>query len=223
MFTRNRSNLVLSVVVIGTVFKLMGTLGLMHAMARHTSRTSSVDGKRYDVLVGPNETMIADTLARVRQGVCRVVTHMSTFPDGPFKDEIQTMTRRIGSRGERLRLAELDAKATGQVAYTRNKGEVVFLCMYRDPERGTLASEDQILFIALHELAHIMQKSYEPMRGHRTNHSDAFRRIEDFVYKAASNVGLLHRERFIGTEYCGSTIPAPKLRKTETVSVSSMR
>jgi len=85
-------------------------------------------------------------------------------------------------------------------SYSVNKGEKIVFCLRSKDERETLVRENIMMFVALHELAHVMTKSV----GHTEEFWNNFR----FLLKVAINQGLYQNINYNDTpkDYCGTTI-----------------
>ena len=92
-------------------------------------------------------------------------------------------------------------------SYSVNKGEKIVFCLRSKDERETLVKENIMMFVALHELAHVMTKSV----GHTEEFWDNFR----FLLKVAINQGLYQNINYNDTpkDYCGTTITDTPLKE----------
>lgn len=85
--------------------------------------------------------------------------------------------------------------AEGGSSYTENKSAIT-LCL-RDPETGELYDINTIMYVALHELAHVISKNH----GHGSEFKDNFEKI----LKKAASIGIYDPTRSIPSNYCGIT------------------
>ena len=92
-------------------------------------------------------------------------------------------------------------------SYSVNKGEKIVFCLRSKDERETLVRENIMMFVALHELSHVMTKSV----GHTEEFWDNFR----FLLKVAINQGLYQNINYNDTpkDYCGTTITDTPLKE----------
>jgi hypothetical protein len=90
----------------------------------------------------------------------------------------------------------LDHKYT---TYTVNKGEQIVFCL-RDRGSEKLHNLNMVMFVALHELAHIGCKS--------EGHTDEFREKFRELLRIATKIGIYTNERFSSNPqtYCGTII-----------------
>jgi predicted metal-dependent hydrolase len=82
-------------------------------------------------------------------------------------------------------------------SYSVNKGEKIVLCLRQKNETEELVKENLLLFVALHELAHIMTKSI----GHTQEFWDNFK----VLLKQAIDKGIYYKEDYQKNpeDYCG--------------------
>ena len=121
---------------------------------------STVDGQTYRVRDMPDKQQAADLLAKVRARMKKIYIHLqSTFPDKP---QVKRLLQRFQAQPDRILEATPDAEHT---SYSVNKGEKVHLCL-RQRQGGdeTLVNENIMVFVALHEMAHMITDSigHEP-------------------------------------------------------------
>ena len=92
-------------------------------------------------------------------------------------------------------------------SYSVNKGEKIVFCLRSKDERETLVRENIMMFVALHELSHVMTKSV----GHTEEFWNNFR----FLLKVAINQGLYQNINYNDTpkDYCGTTITDTPLKE----------
>ena len=85
-------------------------------------------------------------------------------------------------------------------SYSVNKGEKVVFCLRSRDKKEQLVKENTMMFVALHELAHIMTVSV----GHTEEFWDNFR----FLLKRAIALGLYTPEDYENkpVDYCGIKI-----------------
>jgi hypothetical protein len=81
----------------------------------------------------------------------------------------------------------------GGSAYTENK-TVITLCL-KNPENGYYYNSNTIMYVALHELAHIISKTQ--------GHNDEFNNNFAMLLKQAETRGIYNPRIPIPTTYCG--------------------
>lgn len=83
----------------------------------------------------------------------------------------------------------------GDSAYTENK-KVITLCL-QDPDSGVYYDMNTIMYVALHELAHVISKSH--------GHNDEFKMNFAKLLKQGTEAGIYDPSRPIPRSYCGVT------------------
>jgi hypothetical protein len=106
---------------------------------------------------------------------------------------------RLSKRFQYTSLAEAEGSG-GHTSYSINKGEKIVLCLRSKDGRNRLVDENLLLFVALHELSHIMTIS--------KNHTPEFWSNFKFVLETCQRTGLYSCIDFSSNprEYCGITV-----------------
>lgn len=88
-------------------------------------------------------------------------------------------------------------KDKSYTTYTLNKGEKIVFCLRTRDNTDQLHNINLLLFVAIHELAHIMTLS--------TGHTPEFQKHFSFLLKEAVDFGIYQPENFRAnpTTYCG--------------------
>lgn len=170
---------------------------------------STIDNRAYLVLRA-NNLAAANALARLRINVERVVERAlnNSTSDNRYHEPTVLLTTRLHKHG--LNLVELNPEKEDAIAINKNKGEIVFICMRREPPFDmSVSSDDILLFIALHEMAHAMNVAYAPMRNGHSVHDKEFRENEAFLMRAAKQLGLLDPSVVPGRTHCRYQMPNP--------------
>lgn len=81
----------------------------------------------------------------------------------------------------------------GNSAYTENKRSIT-LCL-KNPETGETYDMNTLMYVALHELAHVVSESH--------GHTDEFKRNFVILLREASRIGIYNPRREIPQTYCG--------------------
>ena len=182
---------------------------------------SNVDNKEYLVRNLKDKQNAADLLARVRGKLTKLVRYLKSndikylsesLPES-LKKNIEKSTLNLKADIDRLEtnfhednLSEStpDHKYT---SYSVNKGEKIVFCMRKKNQKETLESENIMMFVALHELSHVMTKSV----GHTPEFWDNFR----FLLKIAIKLKLYQNVDFNSEphEYCGTQITDTPLKE----------
>ena len=113
---------------------------------------SDVDGNKYCVRERAKLDMAADLLAQCTVNMKKLVKHMGkTYPD---QDNVRRLVEGFDPHqvGETLPTSEY-------TAYSENKGEKLAFCLNTTKHGTKLIDSNTLMFIALHEMAHVMTES----------------------------------------------------------------
>lgn len=96
---------------------------------------------------------------------------------------------------------ENDARGTTETSYTVNKGQAMYLCLRQKTDPNKLVSEDELMFVLLHECAHIA--NYRGW-GHQQNFWEVFL----FILHEAKLAGIYTPIDYARkpVDYCGLLI-----------------
>lgn len=137
---------------------------------------SSVNGNKYCVRERKKLKNAADLLASTANKCKELVDYVADkYPDN---ENVQRMKEKFNPKNisETLPTSEY-------TAYSENKGEKLAFCLNTEKnENEELIDGDTLLFVAIHELAHIMTKSI----GHKTEFWDNFK----FLLKEAKEANI---------------------------------
>lgn len=157
---------------------------------------SSVDQRIYRVRDLPDKQAAADLLARVRQKIQRLYVYtQDKFPDKP---QVKQWATNFVPDPARFAESTPDAQHT---SYSVNKGEKVHLCLrHREGGDESLMDENVMVFVALHEMAHVIT----PSIGHGPDFWNNF----GWLIKQAEAINIYHYQDFKShpVSYCGLNI-----------------
>ena len=156
-----------------------------------TMQRASVDGRQYLVLRRPDSSAAANLLATVRADLEALVAHVVRA--NPRDEGYARLARRFDG----------DAISEGRpnhgytTSFTVDKARVV-LCVRQTG--GEFVPRPVIMYVAIHELAHILTKS--------TGHTDEFWNNNARLIAAAKAIGIYEDQNFdrAPAPYCGITI-----------------
>ena len=158
-----------------------------------TEVKSSVDQRVYRVRDLKDKQAAADLLARVRQKMQRLYAFtQDKYPDKP---QVKQWAANFVPDPERFAESTPDAEHT---SYSVNKGEKVYLCLrQREGHDETLMDENVMVFVALHEMAHVIT----PTIGHGPDFWNNF----GWLLKQAEAIQIYHYQDFKShpVSYCG--------------------
>lgn len=110
---------------------------------------SRVDQQRYYVRNMADKQEAADRLARIRQSLCKLKEHLAVTQERkPF---VKQLVRNFTCTSDQFSESTPEAVHT---SYTVDK-EKVFMCLRQRNAKEELVSENTLVFVALHEMAHM--------------------------------------------------------------------
>lgn len=153
--------------------------------------TSTVDGRSYLVRNLPDRQKAANVLAKMSRALCRLVRHLrAKYPK-------KRSVRRLYENFDPENVSE-GGMESGYTSYSVNKGEKLVICVRQ--KDNTFVDTNVLLYVAIHELAHLMTKGM----GHTGVFWDNFR----FLLREAIEIGVYTKVDY-GRQpkrYCGITI-----------------
>lgn len=150
-----------------------------------------VTKRAFPVLPTDSKAEAASMLGRISAGIERLIQFLvQRFPT-------HIGVKRLADRWDYHQLAEGKFDIEGVTSYTVNKGERIVLCM-RNRE-GQLHHMNLVMFVLLHELAHIMSVSKSI-----TRHNEEFQQNLAFLVEHAKSIGVYESNVDGKSEnYCG--------------------
>jgi hypothetical protein len=120
---------------------------------------STVDGKEYRVRDLPDKQNAANQLAKLRLNLGTLMDSLTqTYPHKP---QVERLVQNFRADPDRFFESTPDAEHT---SYSVNKGESVYFCLRQRDGTEKLVDNNVMMFVALHEMAHMITKSigHEP-------------------------------------------------------------
>ena len=192
MFTFNNETLVFYVFV---GFVLLMSLKIYYESDEFNLKCviSSKDGNRYCVRQREKLDEAVNLLAETTEKCTQLVKYMNdTLPDDK---RVKRLVAKYNPKAfrETLPTSEL-------TAYSENKGEKIALCLNTTKSGDTLIDLNTLLFVAIHELSHIMTESI----GHKQDFWQNFK----FMLENAKEANIYQPVDYKKSpkEYCGMTI-----------------
>jgi hypothetical protein len=158
--------------------------------------TSHVDGKDYLVRKMPDSQEAADRLAQLNVSLLQLVQHMhDKYGDNPD-------VRKLKDKFNPEAVSE-GGMENGYTSYSINKGERLVMCIRQ--KDGSFVDHNVIVYVAVHELAHIMTTEV----GHTPSFWSNFR----FLLREAISIGIYEKVDFNSkpSDYCGIKIASSVL------------
>lgn len=142
---------------------------------------------------------VAKRLAKLSKNIDKLVLYIynNKLPD-------QMISHRLAERWKRIRSSSQGLRETGfgesSAAYTVNKGDQIRICIRDAKSDKPFENENDTMFVMLHELAHLMSKSY--------GHNLEFKKNFAYITKIAVELGIYHYTDYqkSPTNYCGTDI-----------------
>ena len=150
---------------------------------------SSLDNYSYLVRKEPDSIQAANTLAKIRLNLVKLCDYLKE----ERKDD--EAVRRLIRNFRPYSISESSPKSI-YTSYSVNKGQEIVFCL-RSKETNKIHDMNLLMYVALHELAHVMSKT--------TGHGEEFRRNFSFLIDNAVKLGLYKDTDFSinPLEYCG--------------------
>jgi hypothetical protein len=161
------------------------------------SLKSSLDGKIYKVQNLPDKQEACDMMARIRKNLVSIVERFEGDINYKQDEPYQRLIARFNP--DNLEENDMDADST---SYSENKGEKIVVCL-RDKTKSPnypLVDDNTVMFVVLHELAHLMTQS----TGHTPEFWTNFKKLLQDCVKLGVYTEVNYA-RF-PTAYCGMTI-----------------
>jgi hypothetical protein len=156
---------------------------------------SSVDGKTYSVQNLPDKQEAADRIAKLRKNLVKIVEGFRSdhnfSADPPYQRLIAKFNPEVFQEND------LDASST---SYSENKGEKIVVCIRDKKPPYPFADENTVMFVLLHEMAHLMTESM----GHTPEFWSNFKKLLQDCMKNGEYSPTNYNQ--YPTEYCGMTI-----------------
>lgn len=162
--------------------------------AQLTCVLSTVDGNEYCVRKRSQVKEASDLLAKIATKCTKIVNHLhEKFP----KDD---RCKRLYANFNPTRIIET-LPTSKLKAYSENKGAKIAFCLNKlEHDNNVLIDENTLMFVALHELSHLMTISV----GHNHDFWANFKFILDHAIALKLYSPVNYKEN--PQEYCGMTI-----------------
>ena len=157
---------------------------------------SKIDGNKYYVQKKESLTDMSETsdhIAKIVNRIKALIEHLKkTYPDDK---------RTIILEKNFDPTSVLEAPIVkGQTSYSINKGEKIMLCLRTRDEHEELIELNTMMFVTLHEIAHVCTVSI--------GHTEEFWENFKWILEEAINIGIYSKQEFSKNpvNYCGMTI-----------------
>ena len=155
---------------------------------------SNVNNKEYCIRERKNSKDAVDLLAKISDNCDKLLNYLKE------NDSDNKAVMRLIKNYKNVKISET-LPTSKLVAYSENKGEKIAFCLNKDKNNNNeLIDQQTLMFVALHELAHVMTVSV----GHTTEFWTNFK----FLIKKSKKIGIYSPVDYEkkNVEYCGMTI-----------------
>ena len=154
---------------------------------------SNIDGKEYLVRSLPDKKEAAALLSQIIANLQKLVKHLEETE----ADDERTVRIVKNFNADAISEGSENAKYT---SYSVNKGEKVVLCLRSRDKNNKLMDLNTMMFVSLHELAHISSKTI--------GHDEAFWNNFKWLLQHAVKTGIYQQQDFKQkpVEHCGIQI-----------------
>ena len=168
----------------------------LHYESKYSELTyvvSTIDNKQYLVRNRDDKLQAANLLATVRQNLDEIVEYLKNNNNNDPK--VQRLVKKYNPE----KISE-SMPNTNYTSYSVNKGEKIVFCIRTKTEKQELININTIMFVAIHELAHVMTKSI--------GHTEEFWNNMRFLLKKGIYLKLYikHDYKKKPVPYCGTEI-----------------
>jgi hypothetical protein len=219
----NSKKLIITIIIsiiIAIIIILFGYLIKKQMMTnteiKYTYNTKSVfakDGNSYKVHNFADADKAADSLAEINSHIVKLISHLKyKYIGGGYQnnknnqniqnnDNIQIVdsVNKILNRYNPDNLVENSPKDKQDTSYTLNKGSTIAFCL-REKKDSSLHDINTLLFVGIHELAHIGIDDNE--------HPPKFWKMFKFLLQEAEEAGIYKSQNYnqLPVHYCGMDI-----------------
>ena len=154
---------------------------------------STLDKSKYLVRNREDKVDAANMLASIKSNLIKLVQYLK---DNHISDP---RIKRLASKFNPDNISE-SLPGTSYTSYSVNKGEKIVFCIRAKNKQENLEDVNTMMFVAIHEIAHIMTTSV----GHTEEFWDNMR----YLLQKAIKVGVYQKEDYKNSprEYCGVKI-----------------
>lgn len=175
----------------GVVLAMMGGSGPKNTVDIRSMR----DGKVYRVQNLPDKQEACEMMSKIQQNIRKLLQNYKDDPAAMADPRVNTMVTRF--KPENMSENDIDDENT---SYSENKGEKIVVCLRDKQKPYPLADENTIMFVILHEMAHLMTTTV----GHTPEFWANFKRILHDAVQCGIYTPVNYARQ--PTAYCGMTI-----------------
>ena len=156
---------------------------------------STIDNNEYTVKDSVTKQEAADQLAKIRHKLLKLIKYLQTHY--PEDERVHRVIKKFNYNNISEHFPSSNSNLT---SYSINKGDKMVFCLRQHDTNKSMVDENTLMFVSLHELAHVMTISV----GHEKEFWDNFK----FLLKNAIKTGLYqyHPYHIKTQRYCGTEI-----------------
>ena len=161
---------------------------------------SNVDNQEYLVRNLPDKQEASDLMANININLKKLIASVNKIErQANFTDENLEDIKRLTKNYREGNISESNP-GNKYTSYSINKGEKIVFCIRSKDGLDTLVELNIMMFVAIHELGHLMTQSI----GHGQDFWDNM----TFLLKEAIDIGVYEKQDYFKypVEYCGTTI-----------------
>lgn len=179
-----------SIIVIIIIIVLIYISYLYNYYSKIEKVVSNVDNREYEVQKKEDAEDAANLIANIRKQLMILVNHFKKID--PYDERVIRLYENFNP--DRIKEGIDDPNYT---SYSINKGEQIILCLRTN---NKLMDINTMMFVVLHELAHIATESI--------GHTEEFWTNFKWILEESINIGIYTKQEFKkeNVEYCGMTI-----------------
>lgn len=158
---------------------------------------SELNNREYLVRDLPDKQAASNLLSRIHMNIIRLVDHLYQYKDSTYSKH-KVAIERIKNKINNTIINE-SGEDSSYTSYSVNKGEQIVFCL-RSKYNGELHDINLLMYVAIHELAHVGCESY--------GHTQEFKELFAFLISVAITLNMYTKINFKENplEYCGLII-----------------
>ena len=158
-----------------------------------TSVKSTIDNNEYLVRNRDDKVEAANILAQIRKNLEKIIESMKN----KYPNDVSVLRMNKNFRPDNL---SESGKSNQYTSYSVNKGEKIVFCIRQKDENETFVDMNTIMFVSIHELAHVMSKS--------VGHTEEFWKNFKLLLEESISLGIYKKENYSNNPkaYCGITV-----------------
>ena len=174
-----------------------GGMALAYFSTRGPSNLTTVQsgGKQFQVQNLPDKEAAARLMGKIQSNLEKLIEHYQSDTAKMADPRVNALITRF--KPENMCENDLNADST---SYSENKGEKIVVCLREKTPNNPLIDENTIMFVILHEMAHLMTTTV----GHTTEFWTNFRIILQDAVQCGIYTPVNYAQKPTG--YCGMTI-----------------